>query len=47
MEELQKDIKEKNSPSIAIIGGGPMGLAVSYELTKNGYKNVLLYLLNI
>ena len=42
MEELQKDIKEKNSPSIAIIGGGPMGLAVSYELTKNGYKNVLL-----
>ena len=42
MEELKKDIKEKNSPSIAIIGGGPMGLAVSYELTKNGYKNVLL-----
>lgn len=30
------------SASIAVIGGGPMGLAVAYELTKLGYKPVLL-----
>ena len=26
---------------IAILGGGPMGLAVAYELTLNGYKPIL------
>ena len=30
------------SDSIAVIGGGPMGLAVAYELCKQGLKPVLL-----
>ena len=31
----------KNS-KIAIIGGGPMGLAIGYELTLNGFKPTIL-----
>ena len=34
---LNKVIK----PKIAIIGAGPMGLAVSYELAKNGINNTI------
>lgn len=30
------------SPRIAVIGGGPMGLAVAYELTRQGLQPVLL-----
>ena len=29
-------------PTIAVVGGGPMGLAVAYELTRLGYRPVLL-----
>ena len=29
---------DNNTPKIAIIGAGPMGLAVCYELSKMGYK---------
>ena len=32
----------KSSQEIAIIGGGPMGLAVAYELTLLGHKPLLL-----
>ena len=31
----------KKSSKIAVIGGGPMGLAVAYELTLQGYKPVI------
>ena len=31
----------KKSSNIAVIGGGPMGLAVAYELTLQGYKPVV------
>ena len=30
-----------NKPKIAVIGGGPMGLAVSYQLAKDGFKPVI------
>ena len=29
-------------PTIAVVGGGPMGLAVAYELTRLGHRPVLL-----
>ena len=32
---------QNRSIKIAIIGGGPMGLAISYRLSKFGYKTVL------
>lgn len=35
--ESEKPIK----PKIAIIGAGPMGLAVSFELAKNGFKSTI------
>ena len=35
--ESEKSIK----PKIAIIGAGPMGLAVSFELAKNGFKSTI------
>ena len=28
----------KNSPQIAVIGAGPMGLMCAYELSKRGYQ---------
>ena len=31
----------KKSSKIAVIGGGPMGLAVAYEFTLQGYKPVI------
>ena len=31
----------EKSSKIAVIGGGPMGLAVAYELTLQGYKPVI------
>ena len=30
-----------NKPKIAIIGGGPMGLGVSYQLARDGFKSVI------
>lgn len=35
-------IPSAEQPTIAVVGGGPMGLAVAYELTRLGYQPVLL-----
>ena len=35
-------IPSAEQPTIAVVGGGPMGLAVAYELTRLGYRPVLL-----
>ena len=31
----------KRNAKIAVIGGGPMGLAVAYELTLKGFKPIV------
>ena len=40
--KYSKKIKLNNSePKIAIIGGGPMGLGVSYQLAQDGFKSAI------
>ncbi len=40
--KYSKKIKTySNKPKIAIIGGGPMGLGVSYQLARDGFKSVI------
>ena len=41
MKKLPKPLNKVFNPKIAIIGAGPMGLAVSYELAKNGINNTI------
>ena len=41
MKYSKKYNPKKTQPKIAIIGGGPMGLGISYQLAKYGYKSVI------
>ena len=41
MKYSKKAKNNINKPKIAIIGGGPMGLGVSYQLAKDGFKSVI------
>lgn len=41
MKKLVDSLNKECHPKVAIIGAGPMGLAVSYELTKNGLNNTI------
>ena len=39
--KFSKKIKLNSEPKIAIIGGGPMGLGVSYQLAQDGFKSAI------
>ncbi len=41
MKYSKKTKIDSYKPKIAIIGGGPMGLGVSYQLAKEGFKSVI------